>query len=119
MANPAKRKGDKAELEAQGLLRDLLGLPVRRKLGAGRQDDQGDLDGLPDCVVQVANYQDVARAIREKLPEVETQRQRAGVNFSALFIRRRGGGFVVCMSPEMFATFYREAVDLNAKGLAA
>ena len=36
MANPQKRKGDAAEREAAQLLSDLLGLVVRRKLGAGR-----------------------------------------------------------------------------------
>ena len=34
MANPQKRKGDAAEREAAQLLSDLLGLVVRRKLGA-------------------------------------------------------------------------------------
>ena len=46
MANAAKRRGDSAEREAAALLSLLLARPIRRKLGAGRQDDQGDLDGL-------------------------------------------------------------------------
>jgi hypothetical protein len=45
MGNPSKRKGDQAEREAASLLSDLLGTVVRRKLGAGRLDDCGDLDG--------------------------------------------------------------------------
>lgn len=36
MSNPAKAKGDRAELEVQALIRDLLGVPARRMLGAGR-----------------------------------------------------------------------------------
>lgn len=109
VTNPQKRKGDKAELEVQGILRDLLGVPARRKLGAGRQDDLGDIDGVPNTVVQVANYVDIARAVREKLPASERQRERAGVLFAATFVRRRGGGYVVCMTPEQFAALWREA----------
>src|SRR5690606_27626946 len=62
MANPQKNKGDKAELEAARLLADLTGWPVRRKLGAGRADDTGDLDNVPDTTVQVKDYTDVLRA---------------------------------------------------------
>jgi hypothetical protein len=105
----AKAKGDRAELEVQGILRDLLGVPARRALGAGRLDDVGDVSGVPDTVIQVVDYQDLARAIREKLPTLEPQRANAGATFAALFARRRGGGYVVCMTPELFATFWREA----------
>lgn len=109
MGNPQKRRGDRAELEVQGILRDLLGVPARRKLGAGRKDDVGDVDGVPDTVIQVANYSDIARAVREKLPQCAEQQARAGATFGATFIRRRGGSYVVVMTPEQFATFWREA----------
>jgi hypothetical protein len=62
MANSSKRKGDRAEIEVQGILRDLLGVPARRKLGAGRLDDIGDIDGLPDTVIQVGNIARLADA---------------------------------------------------------
>lgn len=107
--HPSKRKGDRAELEVQGLLRELLGYPARRTLGAGRLDDMGDIEGVPDTCIQVASYTDIARAIREKLPECEAQRERAGCTFAATFVRRPGGKYVVVMSPEMWATYVREA----------
>ena len=109
MSNPSKRKGDKAELEVQGLLRDLLGVPARRELGAGRQDDCGDIDGVPNTCVQVVNYRDIARAIREKLPASEQQRERRGSLFAATFIRLPGGRYVVCMTPDQFSVLWREA----------
>ena len=112
MSNPSKRKGDKAELEVQALLRELLGVPARRKLGAGRDDDMGDIDGVPNTCVQVANYRDVARAIREKLPACELQRERMGALFAATFVRLPGGRYVVCLTPEMWATYWREAQPL-------
>lgn len=109
MTGRAKRKGDDAEREVQGLLRDLLGVPARRKLGAGRKDDIGDIDGVPDTVIQVANYTDIARAIREKLPECEAQRERAGATHCATFVRRRGGSYIVVLTPDQWATLWREA----------
>jgi hypothetical protein len=106
LANPAKQRGDKAELEVQGLLRDLLGVPARRKLGAGRRDDTGDVEGLPDTVVQVAAWSDLSRCVREKLPATVVQQERAGAKFGALFCRRRGGQFVVVLTPEQYATLW-------------
>ena len=109
MTSAAKRKGDAAELEVQAILSDLLGVPARRALGAGRKDDVGDIHGVPDTVIQVVAYDDLVRAVRDKLPTVEAQRLNAGATFAALFVRRRGGKYVVVMTPEQFATFYREA----------
>lgn len=73
--NSSKRKGDRAELEVQGLWRDHTGVPARRALGAGRKDDVGDIHGVPMTVVQVANWKDVAAAVREKPLEAERQRK--------------------------------------------
>jgi hypothetical protein len=105
----AKRKGDRAELEVQALLRDLLGVPARRKLGAGRSDDMGDMDGVPDTCIAVANYKDIARALREKVDPCVTQQERAGATFGATFIRRPGGRYLVAMSPTQWAALWREA----------
>lgn len=116
MANSAKRKGDRAELEVQGILRDLLGVPARRALGAGRKDDVGDIHGVPDTVIQVADWKDALRAVREKPLEAGLQAERfsnAHVNgaptFAATFIRLRGGEYRVVMTPEQWATMWREA----------
>lgn len=119
MANPQKRRGDAAEREVAGILSDLLGVRARRALGAGRQDDIGDIFGIPDAAIQVANYASLDRAVREKLPTVERQRLNARATFGALFCRRRGGSYVVVLTPEMFAALYREAMPFRAKGEAA
>jgi hypothetical protein len=120
MPHPSKTKGDRAEREVQTILRDLLGIPARRQLGAGRLDDIGDISGLPDTVIQVTARADLAAAIRVKLPETVAQQTRAGALFGALFARRRGGSYVVCMTPEQFATLWREAqpvADTNARAV--
>lgn len=90
MTNSSKRKGDRAELEVQGILRDHIGTSARRSLGAGRRDDVGDIAGVPDTVIQVADWKEVLRAVREKPLEAEEQRKRADVPFAATFVRLRG-----------------------------
>jgi hypothetical protein len=111
MTSPQQRKGDGAEREVAALLTDLLGVTCRRKLGAGRADDTGDMYGLPDTVVQVAAWGDLARAAREKLPATVRQMVNDHATFGALFVRRPGGRYVVLLTPEMFATYWREATD--------
>ena len=103
MANAAKRRGDSAEREAAALLALLLARPIRRKLGAGRQDDQGDLDGLPGFALQVANWSDVARSAREKPLGAERQRLCGGLPHAASLIRFRGGSWRVVLTPEQWA----------------
>lgn len=112
--NSSKRKGDRAELEVQGLLRDLLGVPARRALGAGRLDDVGDIHGVPNTVIQVADWKDALRAVREKPVECEEQRKRLvtyhyTAQFAATFVRLRGGVYRVVLTPEQWATMWREA----------
>lgn len=109
MTGSAKRKGDRAELEVQALLRDHLGVFARRALGAGRADDLGDIHGVPDTVIQVVSYKDIGRAIREKLPESERQRERAEAMFAATFVRRPGGEYAVVQTVEQWCSMWREA----------
>jgi hypothetical protein len=110
MANPQKRKGDKGEREAAQLIYDLTGFPARRKLGAGRTDDTGDLDGVPDHAIQVADWEDVRAAVIQKPRGAETQRINAGATHAATFVRFRGGIWRVVLLPEHWATLVREAI---------
>lgn len=109
MSNPAKKRGDQAEREVAAILSDLLGVKARRALGAGRQDDVGDVFGIPDTVVQVAAWASLDRAVREKLPDVARQMVNAGASHGALWARRRGGAYVVVLTPEAYAALWREA----------
>jgi len=110
VTHPSKRKGDRAEREVSDLILDLTGWAARRKLGAGRQDDTGDIDGVPHTTIQVASYKDITRAVREKVPACVEQQENAGTLFGATFIRLPGGRYVVCMTPDQWATYAREAV---------
>ena len=110
MVNPQKNKGDSAERELAKLLSDLLGFTVRRKLGAGRADDTGDLDGLPDCTAQAKNYADVMRAINQGLKDLEVQQLNAASTHGVLFVRRRGGQWIAIQTLEQWATTFRETI---------
>jgi hypothetical protein len=111
MTGAAKRKGDAGEREAAALIGDLLGVPARRKLGAGRQDDEGDIDGVPDTTIQVVSRGTdvVAVGVVRKPLEADQQARNAGTTFAATFLRVRGGTWRVVMTPQAFATLWREA----------
>lgn len=110
MTNPQKNKGDRAERELAQQLELRLGFRVRRKLGAGRADDTGDIDGLPDTTVQVKNYADVLAAIREGLKDLAVQQANAGTTHGVLFVRRRGGQWIAIQTIDQFTTLFREAM---------
>lgn len=112
LTNPQKAKGDRAELEVQAILQDELGLG-RRALGAGRKDDCGDIHGIPDTIIQVANYASLDRAVREKLPTVEQQMENAGAQYGSLWCRRRGGSFVVVLTTDQYLKLWRESQPSN------
>lgn len=112
MTHPSKRKGDKYELEAAALLAELTGWPVRRKLGAGRADDTGDLDGVPETTVQVKGYpSDLLRSIRETLAELPAQQANAGTPFAAGLIRRPGGRWFAVLTLDQLVALIREATS--------
>lgn len=110
MTNPAKNKGDRGEREIATILANLTGWPVRRKLGAGRMDDEGDLEGVPDTVIQVAAWKDVVRAVRVKPVEAEQQRANAGATFCATAVRLHGGTWRIVMTPEQYVAILKDAV---------
>ncbi len=82
VTNANKAKGDRYEREAVAVLCALapdLVLPhARRKLGAGRHDDVGDLDAIDGVAVQVRFRSKVADAIRTSADDAVIQAERAG-----------------------------------------
>jgi hypothetical protein len=126
VTNSAKVKGDRGELEVQDLLRGLLSIPtIRRELGAGRLDDRGDIDGVPDTALQVARTKAkyLTAVIKKKTIEVESQRRNRRVRLAASFIRwDRGPGWIVVMSPQQWATMWKYAkigIDVTRRKRAA
>lgn len=109
MPHPAKTKGDAAEREVAKLLSAQLGDGIRRKLGAGRTDDEGDLDGLDETTAEVKNYRDIARAIRVGLEDLEREQANAGTPFGVVFVRRPGGNWIAVQSLEGWCDMHRAA----------
>lgn len=109
MTGSQKRKGDAAEREAADLLTGLLGVPVRRKLGAGRADDCGDLDGVPQTAVQVCSRASdvVAVGVVRKPVEAAQQAVNAGVPHAATMLRVRGGTWRVVLTVDQWAALLR------------
>jgi hypothetical protein len=105
------RKGAVAELEIAKLLTRELGGRVRRKLGAGRTDDEGDLEGLTDTTVEVKSYADVTRAIGDAMVDLEREHANSGHTFAVAFVKRPRAGWIAVMNVPMFCALYREATS--------
>lgn len=110
MSNAARDKGLRAEREIAGIVSDLTGWDVRRMVGAGFTDDIGDLAGVPDTTVQVANWpSNTLSAYVTKPDDAETQRNRAQTTFAVTFVRHKGGMWRAAMTLPQWATWAREA----------
>ena len=113
MTGKAKNKGDRAERDAAEYLSERLPWKARRKLGAGRLDDQGDieLEGCSDCVIQVADWADKSKACLVKPREVERQKWAAKAKYAVSMIRWRGGHWRMVMTVDQFAKLLTDAID--------
>ena len=110
MTGRAKAKGDRAERELAELLTVETGYEVRRALGAGRLDDQGDMEGLKFTVVQCANYADTSRACLQKPRDAEMQRWNAKEKFAVSMVRWRGGHWRAVMTIQQFWKILKAAI---------
>ena len=110
MAHPSKRKGDAAERELAHLLADITGLEVRRKLGAGRKDDTGDLHGIPGVTCEVKNYRSIVDGINEGLADLAREQANSGDPLAVCFVRRPGGRWIAVMDLPMWAAWWRETL---------
>ena len=85
--NAQKNKGDRAEREACIYLTAATGHIVERRFGAGMENDKGDLVGIPDTVIQIANWKDTNAAVLQKPREAEQQRLNAKVDYAITMVR--------------------------------
>lgn len=108
-ATGRRAKGDRAEREVLAFLRDQLGDQLVRARLEGA-NDHGDIVGLPNCVVQVKNYADISRAMREGVVGASAQKENAGALWGAAFVRRPGGSYVVCMTADDWVSMFRETL---------
>jgi hypothetical protein len=69
----------------------------------------GDISGVTDTTIQVANWKNVAAAVREKPEQCAEQQERAGTSFGATFIRLKGGEYRVVLTVDQWCAMWREA----------
>lgn len=116
MANPNKRKGDRAERELAILLTQLLGKPMRRMLGAGRQDDVGDIDGIDDLVIQAKHWKDITAAITQGITQLEQQQHNKNADHGVLFIKHRKHGWLAVQTIGEWAGHERHRTEHTRLG---
>ena len=100
--------GDKAMFKDKT---EITGFDCQRNLSAGIPGDVGDIHGVPNCVIQVADWKDKSQACLVKPREVEVQRENAGVDFVASMVRFRGGQWRMVLTPEQFNTLLQAALQ--------
>jgi hypothetical protein len=110
VTNHNRDKGARNEREIAAVLSDLTGYRVDRMLGEGRQDDEGDLRGLPDVTVQVAAWKDALAAVRQKPLEAEEQRINAGTSLVVTMVKLNRAGWRAVMTPEQLAAWIGRAL---------
>lgn len=110
MTSSAQLKGDKAEREVVSILRDAGWVHAQR----GRTDPTGDrcdITGVPDCTIEVKNYKNITLGVNVCLKDLDVGWRNKKSTFAAGFVRLPGGKYVVVMTPEMWATYQREATQ--------
>lgn len=104
-------KGPVREREVSAIFIEEGFAKARRALGAGRQDDVGDIDGVPHLCLQVAGRKTgLSTVIDQKLPATEIQRNNRGVPFASLWIRMDRKPWIVVLTPRMFFTLFKYAL---------
>jgi hypothetical protein len=117
VANKNKRKGDRAERELATLLTDLLGRPMRRMLGAGRQDDTGDIDGIDDTAIQVKHWNDITAAITQGIGQLDQQQKNKNAEHGVLFIKHRRHGWLAVTTIKEWAENERHRTEHTRLGV--
>lgn len=81
-----KDKGTRAESAVRDFLRG-HGFGAER-MPAGAAADRGDLAGVPGWTLEVKDYADVARALREAIDELQVEQANAGTPHGAAVVKR-------------------------------
>ena len=102
--NANKAKGDRFERSCAEYLTENTRFTVRRRFGAGANEDRGDLEGLPGMIIQAADWKNKTDALRDKPPEADLQAQRTHPDtIGVTAIKLRGGKMRFVFTQEAFA----------------
>lgn len=114
MGKISSQRGAQAERDAAALINDLLfggQERVKRKLGAGRAEDTGDLHGLEGFCLQVAARANLGEVLQIKALQCEAQQAHAQEPFGVTVMKlppRPGkpSQWRFVMTPDQFADIY-------------
>lgn len=105
-----KAKGTRAESAVVAYLRDRGFIHAERRALNGAKD-LGDVTGIPNVVIEVKNQN--RHSFSEWLDEAEVERENAGADVGAAWVKRRGkgsaGDWFVVMTGETFASLLEDA----------
>lgn len=113
MSARAKTKGT----EFESMVRDFLrrhGFQAER-IPAGAEHDRGDIAGVIGWTLELKNYTDTTRAIREGLADLEVEQENARTKYGAVIYKRRGvrdaGKQLVVMELDQWATLVLQSQE--------
>jgi hypothetical protein len=101
----AAAKGARGEREVEALW-EAGGFLQTQRSRAGREDDRGDLAGIPHLTVEVKTYSDLARSIRDGLTDLVREQANNRTRWGVVFAKRRMKGWVAVMPGEEFVRLY-------------
>ena len=90
MTSRSKAKGDRAERLAAELLTERTRYTVKRRFGAGQEQDEGDLYGIPGVALQICDWKDKSAALHQKPPQCDEQAKNALAEFCAALLIQIG-----------------------------
>ena len=88
MTTPQKAKGSQFERDVAQYLRENGHRYAERSYGAGRQDDRGDITGLPGLVLECKNHKTMDLA--GWIGEAKVERDNAKADYGVVVVKRRG-----------------------------
>ena len=99
----SKNKGDRFERSCAEYLTNNTKFTVRRRFGAGANEDRGDLEGLPGITIQAADWANKTDALRIKPPQADIQAARTHESMIGVTaIKLRGGEMRFVFTQEAF-----------------
>lgn len=118
--NAAKTRGTRAETAVVHTLRAEGFVHAERRAPHGNQD-RGDIAGIPGLVIEVKNHARLALA--EWVAEMETERDRDGARYGAVWHKRRGRAnphdWYVTMTGQDFLRLLADCYGIHPTGGAA
>jgi hypothetical protein len=109
VTTPSAAKGNAFEGQViVPYLRDQFGPHISRPR-AGAAHDLGDIAGIPGWTLELKNYTDLMRAVRDGLADLDVEQANAGTRYGAVIVKRRGK---TDPGEQLFVMRLRDAIEV-------